>query len=289
MKFLKKLLFVLLCLLFVGVADANTLKDRPPTIFYPEGHYLEGWPRKATRDMFGYNYQRHQFVGLYANVSLGGDGLPPYWGNTDRYYDAVSMYGFFESPEAAEEELSKEAFWNLRDIRLWMYWNDAWLSNQDRGDDNMGTEPDGNLDRHYGYPSYIDSGAELIQYQVEPIKVLCKGRIKTVYLFFYSKLVAASGTDVLVDGIWYTADGEEIGPVRYGQFARVEWYFYDPLAEGDPCEMICLKKRSWKKELCENVCPEPPRKKNPSWKKTKSSEKEKVKDSQKKSRKKRRR
>jgi hypothetical protein len=37
---------------------------------------------------------------------------------------------------------------------LMMKWNDAWLSNQDCDGDNK-------LDRHYGFPSYIDSGAWL--------------------------------------------------------------------------------------------------------------------------------
>lgn len=271
MKILRNALFVLLCLLFSGVVEANTLRDRPPTIFYPDGHYLEGWPRKAFRDMFGYNYQRHKFTGYFANVYLGGDGLPPYGGNEDRYYSALGMYGFFDTAEAAEEHLSGEWFWGLRNVRLWMNWNDAWLSNQDRGDDAMGSEPDGNLDRHYGYPSYVDSGAQLTQFQVEPIKVLCDGRIKTVYLYYYSKIVAVTGSDVLVDGIWYSEEGEELGPVSNGQFAKVQEYLYDPLAEGDPCETICLQKRQWKKELCEVVCPDPVHKKGPYLKEIKRS------------------
>lgn len=266
MKYAKVLLLALFCVLFSGIAEANTLWDRPPTIFYPEGHYLEGWPRKPFRDMFGYNYQRHQFTGLFANVYLGGDGLPPYGGNTERYLNALTMYGYFGSVEEAEEYFSGEWFWGLRDVRLWMYWNDAWLSNQDRGDDNMGTEPDGNLDRHYGYPSYIDSGAKLEQYQIEPIKILCKGRIKTVYLFYYSKIVAARSTDELIDGIWYDEDGNELGPVSYGQFVKVKEFLYDPLENEDPCKSICLKPRKWKKELCERVRPAPNHKKGLCWK-----------------------
>ncbi len=168
--------------------------------------------------------------------------------------------------EEAEAQLSAEWFWDLRDVRLWMYWNDAWLSNQDRGDDNMGTEPDGNLDRHYGYPSYIDSGAKLVQYQIEPIKILCKGKIKTVYLFYYSKIVAARSTDELVDGIWYDEDGNELGPVSYGEFVKVQEFLYDPLEQEDPCKSICLQPRKWKKELCERVCPEPKHKKALCWK-----------------------
>lgn len=48
----------------------------------------------------------------------------------------------------------KDAAWcqQWKEDYLIMKWNDAWLSNQDR--DN-----DGKLDRHWGYPSYIGSGA----------------------------------------------------------------------------------------------------------------------------------
>ncbi|VGO17016.1 hypothetical protein PDESU_05610 [Pontiella desulfatans] len=252
----RTLLIAIGCIIITGMADANTLKDKPPTIFYPEGHYLEGWPRTAQRDMFGYNYQQHKFVGYFANVYLGGDGLPPYGGNAKKYYQALVAYGYFDSVEAAEEALSGEWFWGLRDVRLYMRWNDAWLSNQDRGDDSMGDEPDGNLDRHYGFPSYINSGAELTQFQVEPIKVTCKkGKTKTVYLYYYSKIVAVPDTAVLVDGIWYTEDGEEMGPQSYGQFAKVKEFLYDPLENGDPCMKPC-KPRVWKKEMCEMVRPD---------------------------------
>ncbi len=40
-----------------------------------------------------------------------------------------------------------------------MKWNDAWLSNKDR-------DGDGNLDRHWGYPSYIGSNAWLTNHMV---------------------------------------------------------------------------------------------------------------------------
>jgi hypothetical protein len=38
------------------------------------------------------------------------------------------------------------------DVDLMMKWNNAWLSNMD-------CVGDGKLDRHFGYPSYIGSGA----------------------------------------------------------------------------------------------------------------------------------
>lgn len=231
MKTARNLLLVALCSI-IGLAEANTLHDKPASIFYPEGHYLEGWPRKVGFDMFGYNYQAHKFQGYFANVYLGGDGFPPYGGDTEEYYRALVMYGFFGSVEDADAYFTQEWFWWLRDVHLRMIWNDAWLSNQDRGDDNLGSEPDGNLDRHYGYPSYFDSGAELVQYQVEPMQVERKGKIKTVNLYYYSKIVAVPGDAELIDGIWYAADGTELGPEVYGQFARVKTFLYDPL-EGE--------------------------------------------------------
>lgn len=229
MKVLRIPLFVFFCLVFAGVADANKLTDQPPTIFYPEGHYLEGYPRKAGHDMYGYTYQAHKFIGYFANVYLGGDGLPPYSGDTGKYYDGLVAYGYFESAEAAHEYMSTMWYWSRRNVRLRMYWNEAWMSNQDRADGSGGGEPDGNLDRHYGFPTYFDSGAELIQYQTEPILVEHKGKVKTVKAYYYSRIVAVPSDAVLIDDVWYTADGVELGPEVYGSFARVETVDHNPL------------------------------------------------------------
>ena len=190
MKHSKLLLVLSCCALVAGFAQANRLTDKPATIFYPEGHYLEGWPRQVGFDMFGYNYQAHKFQGYFANVYLGGDGFPPYGGDADTYYAALVMYGFFDTAADAEAYLAEEWFWGLRDTHLRMIWNDAWLSNQDRADSSGGGEPDGNLDRHYGFPSYFDSGAVLIQYQVEPMQVERDGMVKTENLYYYSEIVA---------------------------------------------------------------------------------------------------
>ena len=47
---------------------------------YSAGHYLHDQVLPTGYDMFGYNYQAHQFSGSYANVYLGGGGFPPYTG-----------------------------------------------------------------------------------------------------------------------------------------------------------------------------------------------------------------
>ena len=54
----------------------------------------------------------------------------------------------------------RDAAWcqEWKDVKLSMKWNDAWLSNQD-------CDGDFALDRHYGFPSYIGSGAWLTNHQ----------------------------------------------------------------------------------------------------------------------------
>jgi hypothetical protein len=70
-------------------------------------------------DQWGYNYQAHMFNGGYC----------------DAYRDAAWC-----QPWAEDYVIMK--------------WNDAWLSNNDCDNDNL-------LDRHYGFPTYIGSGAWL--------------------------------------------------------------------------------------------------------------------------------
>jgi hypothetical protein len=74
-------------------------------------------------DDWGYNYQANLFNGMYC----------------DAYRDAAWCQDY-------------------KDDRLSMKWNDAWLSNTD-------CDGDGLLDRHYGFDSYIGSGAWLTNHQ----------------------------------------------------------------------------------------------------------------------------
>lgn len=225
----KILLVAISCVVLAGIADANTLKDKPPTIFYPPGHYLEGWPRTVGADMFGYNYQAHVFNGYFANVYLGGDGYPPYMGDTEAYYEAMVMYGFASTVEEAEAILSAWWYWDNRDEHLVMKWNDAWLSSQDRGDDNMGSVPDGALDRHYGYPTYSGSGAWVTNHRTGYDYIEHRGKVKRVRWTYFIKIITPPSTAYKVDGIWYTEDGVEIGPDRFGAFAAVQMVANDPV------------------------------------------------------------
>ena len=97
------------------------------------------------------------------------------------------------------------------DVELEMKWNDAWLGNQD-------CDGDGLLDRHYGFVSYRGSGAWLTNHQ-KGTYLDTKGK-KQRWLYF-SKIVAAPADATLVSGVWYAADGSEIGPAIWEDFAII--------------------------------------------------------------------
>jgi len=149
-------------------------------------------------DPYGYNYEAHMFRGYYANAYLGRYGFPPYTGDADAYLAA--------NPAAA-----KTWVWPYRDDWLLMKWNDAWLSNKD-------CDGDGSLDRHYGYLSYIGSGAWLTNHQsgtYEDDGVTYKWE-------YFVKIVAVHSDAVKTEGVWYSADGVEIGPDIWGEFAIIQ-------------------------------------------------------------------
>jgi hypothetical protein len=105
------------------------------------------------------------------------------------------------------------------DVKLAMKWNDAWLSNKSCDGDNL-------LDRHFGYDSYIGSGAWLTNHQSGEYEndegEICKWN-------YFVKIVAAPADAYAEDEVWYTADGTEIGPVIWGAFAIIQQ------VENDPC------------------------------------------------------
>ena len=139
-------------------------------------------------DQFGYNYQARKFNGTYDSSDRIIDGT--YWGSTEDYVDD----------------------------KLAMKWNDAWLSNKDCDGDNK-------LDRHFGHLGYIGSGAWLTN-NVEGDYYDVGG--STCHYTYYVKIVAVSSDDILVSGIWHGADGVEIGPEIWGQFAIIQSVYNDP-------------------------------------------------------------
>jgi len=107
------------------------------------------------------------------------------------------------------------------DTKLQMKWNDAWISNKSCDGDNL-------LDRHYGYDSYIGSGAWLTNHMSGEYED-ADGNV--IHWTYFVKIVAAPA-DAYVDGdIWYAADGTEIGPVIWGEFAIIQEISNDPGAD----------------------------------------------------------
>jgi len=105
------------------------------------------------------------------------------------------------------------------DVKLVMKWNDAWLSNMD-------CDGDGLLDRHYGFASYIGSGAWVTNHQSG--EDIVDG--KTCKWNYFVKIVAAPADAEAVVDIWYNADGVEIGPVIWEDFAIIQEVYNDPCA-----------------------------------------------------------
>lgn len=104
-----------------------------------------------------------------------------------------------------------------KEDKLSMKWNDAWMSNQD-------CDGDGLLDRHYGYASYIGSGAWLTNHMSGEYELdgeICQWN-------YFVKIVAAPEDATLSGGIWYAADGTEIGEVIWGEFAVIQEVSNDP-------------------------------------------------------------
>ncbi|MCW4012003.1 MAG: hypothetical protein NWF07_03325, partial [Candidatus Bathyarchaeota archaeon] len=173
-------------------------------------HYLAGQLIPTGFDDYGYNYQGHMFRGSYYNSYAGGAGYPPWTGDDEAY--------LAENPGAASHWA-----WPYRDVTLAMKWNDAWISNKDY-------DMDGYLDRHPGYSGYPDSGAWLTNHQSGEYLDETGELVKWNY---FVKIVTPSpiNGDVLIDGIWYDADGVEIGPVIWGAFAIVMQVENDPGAD----------------------------------------------------------
>jgi len=186
----------------------TTIQDG--TLLYSATHYLAGEPLMTGFDSYGYNYQGKMFKGLYTNSYLGGDGFPAYEGDDEAY--------LLDNPNAENHWA-----WPYRDVQLKMKWNDAWISNKDCDDD-------GKLDRHFGYDTYIGSGAWLTNHQSGEYVDEVTG--KTCKWNYFVKIVAAPSDAYAEDGFWLTADGVEIGEVIWGAFAIIQQ------VENDPCAGI---------------------------------------------------
>lgn len=216
---MKKKFFValLMAVLLTAVWVISVSADPPPsdkpdctkiqdgTLLYSAGHYLGGQPLVLGYDMYGYNYQAHMFNGSYANVYLGRDGFPPYEGDDAAY--------LAENPTAASHFA-----WPYRDVELIMKWDQDWLANVD-------CDGNGSLDRHMGFESYIGSGAWETNHMFGSYEQ--DGQV--CYWDYFTKIIAVPADATISDGIWYNADGTEIGPEIWGEFATIQE------VENDPC------------------------------------------------------
>ena len=219
MKKLGFLLAVLILLIASTPAHANG-RDKSCTriqdgvLTYGVGHYLAGQPLRTGYDIFGYNFQAHQFNGTYANAYLGSDGFPPYAGDDAAYLAA--------NPGAATKW-----YWPYRAFELSMKWDDAWLSNQD-------CDGDGRLDRHYGFATYRGSGAWETNHQ----KGTYEQGGKTCRWNEFYKIVAMPFDAVLSGGQWYTSAGTLIGPAIWGDFAIIQYVLNDPCGGSHGAQFI---------------------------------------------------
>lgn len=151
----------------------------------------DGDPITLGYNEWGYNYQARMFNGMYC------DYHPVYRPGGPNYEWCQANYG---------------------DVKLLMYWNDAWLSNKD-------CDGDGLLDRYYGFDSYIGSGAWETNHmwgEYEQAGKKCKWD-------YFVKIVAAPEDAYSDGGVWYTADGTKIGEIIWGAFAIIQQ------VENDPC------------------------------------------------------
>ncbi len=115
----------------------------------------------------------------------------------------------------------RDAAWcqDYKEVKLIMKWNDGWLDNKDCTGDLL-------LDRHFGFASYIGSGAWLTNHQSGEYEL--DGA--TCMWNDFVKIVAAPADAYLDGGYWYTVEGTEIGPEIWGAFAIVQEVFNDPCA-----------------------------------------------------------
>lgn len=108
-----------------------------------------------------------------------------------------------------------------KDVELQIKWNDAWLSNKD-------CDGDGLLDRHYGFDSYIGSGAWTTNHMKG---VYYDGPRKHRWTYFV-KIVAVPLDAVESSGYWWIWDDQAqelvaIGPVVWRDFALIQSVYND--------------------------------------------------------------
>lgn len=182
------------------------------TVLYAPTSYLHGTVIKKGRNAYGYDYNRSSFEGNFFNSYANAAGLPPLKGNEADYLAA--------NPTAANHWA-----WPYREVKVEMDWNDQWLSNKD-------CTGDGLLDRHYGFSSYIGSGAILFETETWPVMVGGKKAKARDEL----RVEALTSADVIIPSISYFGeqtvrrqDGTEL-PQLWAEFVVTCYKLRDPSA-----------------------------------------------------------
>lgn len=199
---MKKYMVTFVLVLAVVISTAGAALAAKPTLLDAAGNEI-GWERSTCTT-------------IQSGVLLASDGSVittgfDEWGYN---YQGHLFNGYYC-------DAYRDAAWcqPYKDDLLAMKWNDAWLANTD-------CDGDGLLDRHYGFDSYIGSGAWLTNHQSGEY-VAEDG--STCSWNYFVKIVAAPADATLSGGIWYNADGDEIGSAIWGEFAIIQE------VENDPC------------------------------------------------------
>ena len=172
-----------------GWAQCATIKDG--TIVDTAGN-----PINSGFDKWGYNYQAHMFNGLYWNYSRP------------------------EIPWTKETLIDA----GMSTTILVMKWSETWLSNKD-------CNLDGKLDRGYSCDPLLPNssaceGAWCTNHQTGWTEVNGK---KKKWTYFVKIVMVPRGEGNYSDGFyWYTFDGEVIGSVIWGAYARILQISNDP-------------------------------------------------------------
>ena len=187
---MKKGLLTTVILLLVLILTAMVAQADAPDKFEAKGQAGNACTRIQSGDL----------------LTSEGNVITPGYDDWGYNYQAHMFNGFYC-------DAYRDAEWcqPYKDVELMMKWNDAWMSNKD-------CVGDGKLDRHFGFDSFIDSGAWLTNHQAGTY--VEDGQ--TCNWNYFVKIVAAPADAYTSGGVWYTADGTEIGPVIWGSFAIIQ-------------------------------------------------------------------
>ena len=201
-KMKKTIAFLLIAAVVISAAAVGTVmaakKVKCTTIQDGALYGSDGELLVLGYNQWGYNYQAHMFNGKWC------DHNPVY------------------RPGGAKHDWCVE---NMADVELMMKWSDEWLSNKDCNND-------GKLDRGYSCDpeNAGNSGCPGAWLTNHEFGTYVNDTGETCSYTYFCKIVAAPADAYAEGGVWYEADGTEIGPVIWGAFAIIQEVVNDPCA-----------------------------------------------------------